>query len=441
MDKLVQSIEVIRQKLAAWRRQSLKETSTRTIVIAPLLKALGWDVQEPDEVQEEYPIYGGKSVDYAMKLLNKGTVLLIEAKPLDDTLEDEKGVAQVVSYAASAGIDWCILTNGVKWRVYRTVERCPAPDKLMFEVSLDPDESKGMTVEQIAERMWCFSREGMTKGTLNDLGEQIFTDGKVRKALHILKADPSRALVNLVRKAVGDENLTRQQIKDSLMRIADETSATEVSTGTGETLKALEAFCDRFEGVTPRERTIPAYAKKLNETAWTAEDLKPAEVALLRSIGVEVVTVAEHKPSATGQTSRSRGAIQAQKRRRAKKDESSYDETHHLSGKPQEAIQLYRAIDHLCMSFDPSDVSRRYLAKSINYQLGKRCFCSVHILRGGPKVWLQLKYQHIENPPPFARDVSIKGHWGTGDTELHITNRSEFDTAAGLIRRSFESVE
>jgi predicted transport protein len=385
MNKLIQTIEVIRQRLPTLRRQSLKEIPTRTIVIDPLLESLGWDVRDPDEVQLEYPTVDSKSVDYAMKL-NRRPVLLIEAKALDDTLDDVKAVTQVVGYAANDGIVWCILTSGVKWRVYRSVEKCAAPDKLMFEVSLDPGESEGMTVEQIARQMWRFSCEEMAKGTLDALGEQTFTDGKVRKALHILMTDPPRPLLNLVRKAAGDKTLVPQRIKDSLIRIVGETSKSEVSTGT--------------------EMTVP-----------------------------------EHKPSATGQKSRLRGTKQARERRRAKKGESPYDEPHHLSGNPQEAIQLYRAIDRLCMSFNPSGVSRCYLAKSINYILAKRCFCSVHILRGGPKVWLQLKYHHIDNPPPFARDVSSIGHWGTGDTELHITNRSEFDTAAELIRRSFESVE
>jgi predicted transport protein len=52
-----------------------------------------------------------------------------------------------------------------------------------------------------------------------------------------------------------------------------------------------------------------------------------------------------------------------------------------------------------------------------------------------------LKFTQISNPPSFARDVSNIGHWGRGDVELRISNRSETDEAADLIRRSFDAIK
>lgn len=381
MNKLIQTIEMVRQKLATLRRHALKETPTRTIVIDPLLESLGWDVRDPDEVQLEYPTVDGKSVDYALKL-NKKPVLLVEAKALEDTLDDVKCVTQVVGYAANDGIVWCVLTNGIKWRVYRSMEQCPAPDKLMFEVSIDPDASEGMTVEQIAKQMWRFSCEEMAKGALDALGEQTFTDGKVRKALQILMTDPPRPLLNLVRAATGDGNLTPQRIKESLVRIANEPGAN-------------------------------------------------ASAVMTVSSDLDVSTTEAPR-------SRSRGAKKAWETRRAKNGESAYDEAHHLKGKPQEAISLFRMLDRLCTALEPAGVSRRYLAKTINYEHGKRCFCSVHVLQGGLRIWLQLKLGQIQSPPSFARDVSSIGHWGSGDLELRISSRSDLDQATEWIKRSFE---
>ncbi len=201
MDKLIQTIERIRQKLPALRRHSLKETPTRTIVIDPLLEALGWDIRDPDEVQLEYPTIDGKSVDYALKL-NKKPVLLVEAKALEDSLDDVKAITQVVGYAANDGIVWCILTNGIIWRIYRSMEKCAAPDKLMYEVSIEPDDSGGLTLEQIARQLWRFSSEEMVKGTLDSLGEETFTDGKVRKAMGNLLTDPPRVLLRSSNKTL-----------------------------------------------------------------------------------------------------------------------------------------------------------------------------------------------------------------------------------------------
>jgi predicted transport protein len=179
---------------------------------------LGWDVRDPDEVQLEYPTIDGKSVDYALKT-NQKPVLLVEAKPLNDSLTDVKDVTQTTGYAANNGIVWCILTNGVRWQVYCSVEQCPAPEKLMFEVSYDPVSLEGISLEQVAEQFHRFSRDEMPKGTLEKLREQTFTDGKVRKALHKLITEPPKVLLKLVRNATEDNSLRPQTVKESLGRV------------------------------------------------------------------------------------------------------------------------------------------------------------------------------------------------------------------------------
>jgi len=358
MDQLRHKIDELRGKLDALRRHDLKETPTRTIVIDPLLEALGWDVRDPDEVQLEYPTVDGKSVDYALKI-NKKPVLLVEAKPLGDSLTDVKAITQVVGYAANDGVDWCVLTNGVKWQVYRSVEKCPAPEKLMFEVPLDPNDSGGMQVHQLASQLWRISRDEMAKGTLDGLGERTFTDGKVRKALNSIMHNPPRQFLNLIRATSGDNALSPQRIKESLQRVAG------------------------------------------------------------GQAGVQTVQKAGIEP--------------APKRVKS----SQYDEDVHTSRKPQEVIALYRAIDQICLSLKPGAIEKHYLAKTVNYIVGKHIFCCVHIQQGGLRVWLKLKLGRTQNPPDFARDVSSIGHWGVGDLELGINNLSQAQLAEPLIRASF----
>jgi len=227
MTELIRLIESVQAKLEGWRRHALKETQTRVTVIDPILQALGWDVRDVDEVELEHPTVDNKSVDYALKI-NRKPVLLVEAKALDDPLNDVKAVTQIVGYAANDGIDWCVLTNGIVWRVYKSSEKCAAPDKLMFQVSLDPRQDEGLPVAQRAEQLWRLSREEMAKGTLDVIGEQTFTDGKVRKALDTVMRAPPRAILNAVREAVNDETLTPQKIKESVVRIWRQRSPSDV---------------------------------------------------------------------------------------------------------------------------------------------------------------------------------------------------------------------
>ena len=361
MKRLVDAIDNIRAKLEVLRRHSLKETSTRTIIIDPLLEALGWDIRDPNEVELEYPTVDGKSVDYALKINTKAAIL-VEAKALDDPL-DVKTITQVVGYAANDGIVWCILTNGMKWKVYRSIEECPAPEKLMFEVSLDPRDSVGSTVQQLAQQMRRFSKEEIATGTLDTVGEQTFTDGRIRKALDTIMRNPGLPLINMVKKALGDPGVSPQKVRESLARIW----------GVGPTTK-------------------------------------------------------EHAPSENTTA-----------KRRKKMPQVSYDEKHHLDGKPQEVVELFRAVDRLCLSMKPEAVERQFKAKYVSYACNDRIFTSVHVQQGGLRVWLYLKYTRLRNPPSFARDVTNVGHWGTGDLELDISNLSQLEEAAALIRMSLES--
>jgi len=129
---LIACMKELQPKIERFRKEGLKETPTRTLFIDLLLKSLGWDVCDPDEVQLEYPTIDGKSVDYALKINGK-PILLVKAKGLNDSLGDVKDITQTTGYAANDGIVWCILTNGVHWRVYHSIEQCPAPEKGMVK--------------------------------------------------------------------------------------------------------------------------------------------------------------------------------------------------------------------------------------------------------------------------------------------------------------------
>ncbi len=224
MKNIIRCIESLRIQLDRHRKQGLKEYPTRTIFIDPMLNALGWDVRDPDEVELEHPTVDGKSVDYAMKV-NRKVVLHLEAKQLGDPLDDVKSITQVVGYAANDGIEWCVLTNGVRYKVYKASEKASAPEKLLFEVSIDQFESDGSSVQELAKQFNRLSRDSMAAGKLDQLGAEIFTTGKVRKALDRLITDASPSLIRLIRKTMPDSSVMPAQIAQSLRRIWDASTA------------------------------------------------------------------------------------------------------------------------------------------------------------------------------------------------------------------------
>lgn len=220
MKDIVRCVENLRLLLQKHKKKGLKEYPTRTIFIDPMLEALSWDVRDPDEVDLEHPTVDGKSVDYALKI-NRKVVLHLEAKQLKDPLDDVKAITQIVGYAVNDGVEWCVLTNGIKYKVYKTSEIASAPEKLLFEVSLDPADSKGLSVQEIAKQINRLSRDSMAAGYLDKLGTEIFITSKVRKALDHLVLEESTSLINLIRKKMNDSSIKPSQISKALHRIWD----------------------------------------------------------------------------------------------------------------------------------------------------------------------------------------------------------------------------
>ncbi len=227
MKGIVKCIEFLRIQLERHRKTGLKEYPTRTIFIDPMLEALGWDVRDPDEVQLEHPTVDGKSVDYAMKV-NRKVVLHVEAKQLGDPLDDVKLITQVVGYAANDGIEWCVLTNGVRYKVYKASEKASAPEKLLFEVSIEPNDSDGSSLQELAKQFNRLSRDSIATGQLDKLGAEIFTTGKVRKALDRLFTEASPSLIRLIRKSMADQSVTPSQITQAIRRIWDGSTVTPI---------------------------------------------------------------------------------------------------------------------------------------------------------------------------------------------------------------------
>ena len=130
-----------------------------------------------------------------------------------------------------------------------------------------------------------------------------------------------------------------------------------------------------------------------------------------------------------------------------RKSQVPHEESLHTSGKSQEVLELYRAISTFCFSVDPGAVEKRILKKSVNFLSNKRVFCSLHILRGGLRVWLQLKYTNLQAPPLLRTGCCQRGSLGhrrarIGDQQpvpvrvRQGTNKGVFRGAGRIERRS-----
>ncbi|MXW29868.1 MAG: hypothetical protein F4X54_06715 [Chloroflexi bacterium] len=141
LNDLVTTINGLRDQIATYRPElSKNEYRTRTVLIDPLLKALGWDVTDPGSVTVEYEVGNGRA-DYGLRRgLEHPPVMVVEAKHLDKNLAPDIG--QLLGYATERGVVWSCITDGNIWEVYRSFEmNVPVEERLKLRVTITEGDS------------------------------------------------------------------------------------------------------------------------------------------------------------------------------------------------------------------------------------------------------------------------------------------------------------
>src|SRR4030066_220813 len=112
-----------------------------------------------------------------------------------------------------------------------------------------------------------------------------------------------------------------------------------------------------------------------------------------------------------------------------------YTEEDHLSGLPNETIELYQALKEMVLALgDNIEVRPRKLY--IGFVAGTN-FVDVHPQKSQLKMWINLPKGELDDPQKIARDVSNVGHWGNGDYEVFIKSADELYYLMTLIKKIF----
>ncbi len=193
----------------------LEESNTRMKIITPLLHGLGWDIYSGD-VQTEYAIkwgsVGGK-VDYAL-FSNEEPVVFVEAKSLNTDLVDDHA-SQVITYAKSRDVAWCVLTNGRQFRVYNAGWGTEPKNNLLEVINLDPERD-------LPPSLLSLSKDSVVSGELDSLGRKSRFFQRVKAGLAselpALEAKWLNEAGNRIYARVKGElgGITRQDVKDAV---------------------------------------------------------------------------------------------------------------------------------------------------------------------------------------------------------------------------------
>ena len=232
------------------RRVRLTESDTIRVLVLPVLEALGWDLQDVEEVRSEYRHASADNpVDYAL-FLHGSPALFVEAKALGVSLDDRKPLLQTLNYANAAGVDWCVLTNGAEWRIYKVHAPVAAEEKLFLTVKLDQG---GTDTGLITSTLSLLSRDRMRARAIDALWSEWRVDRAVERVLDTITEDD--AFLRLIAKRT--DGLTPGEIRASLKR-----------SGLRSFYPEVDAFMARLDGQpAPRKEAAPVPAA----TATAAE--------------------------------------------------------------------------------------------------------------------------------------------------------------------------
>jgi hypothetical protein len=123
MNNLNEVLPQIIEKIKSYRSYyEQNEMAVRDQIINPILKNLGWNTENPAEVQPNMSTDEGGIPDYSL-IKDGKPILFVEAKKMSVDIDQKKVISQLGKYSYSEGTEYGILTNGIVWILIRSFEK------------------------------------------------------------------------------------------------------------------------------------------------------------------------------------------------------------------------------------------------------------------------------------------------------------------------------
>lgn len=203
--RLVTGIKKFQPVLDSARSRDVNESDTVIIITDILSEIFGFN--KYSDITSEFSVKG-TYCDLATKIDGKVNYLL-EAKAVGIELKDAF-VKQAVDYAANAGIDWVVLTNGIFWRVYKVYFSKPIEHEVIFELNLLNLNTKNQ--EQL-ELLYYLTLEGAQKSHLDAYHSQKQALNKFFMSALILGDPVIDTIKRELRKISPDVKVDTEQLR------------------------------------------------------------------------------------------------------------------------------------------------------------------------------------------------------------------------------------
>ncbi|OQX98533.1 MAG: hypothetical protein B6I24_04925 [Bacteroidetes bacterium 4572_128] len=126
--------------------------------------------------------------------------------------------------------------------------------------------------------------------------------------------------------------------------------------------------------------------------------------------------------------------------KKSKVKNSKNTEDYHIKKTNENLKNLYQKLRKNILAFD-RNIEIFYRKLYISFKINNRSFLSVIFLKKSLKVIFGKKEIKIYDTKKICKDISEKGHWGTGDYQFHIEDEKDFDYKFNLIKNFFDFVK
>lgn len=213
MNELNTFIEIAKSKITEFKSKNINEAQTKEWLIKPFFEILGWDFSNPDEVVPEDDDSTGKRPDYCF-YIDKKPKLLIEAKQINNALDDNKMITEKINYCANSQIPFLIITNGELYKIFYSELKGSGKDKLLQEFSITDELD-----EDLLEKLY---KSSFAIDKLLVYAKNIFILTNIKKTLESLLQQPSKKMIEMINeklKEILGHKFGNDEIEESLKQI------------------------------------------------------------------------------------------------------------------------------------------------------------------------------------------------------------------------------
>ena len=260
------------ERLDQVRSDDLTEEATKTAMVLPFIRELGYDIFNPSEVIPEFTadvgIKKGEKVDYAI-LKDGAPIILFECKPCGAKLESYS--SQLYRYFSVTNARIAVLTDGVRYLFFSDLlEPNKLDSKPFLVINLD------RLTKDIADRVTPFSKDMFDLSSVIADAELLYAKSLIRDHFARELSDPSTELIRHFADPVHSGPM-RQNVIDRYKAIVRSALNDHISSAVDSRLRSALLQNSQSEAAQLSDDTkpgdAPTAANGLDEAVTTEEEL------------------------------------------------------------------------------------------------------------------------------------------------------------------------